>query len=350
MVDVRASVWYTGEYNLSGFLVFTFLGVIRMDFHDVANIFPMMGDEEFTALVADVKVNGLLTPVWTYQGKIIDGRNRYKACMQLGIEPQFREWKGDDAGLLSFILSLNLQRRHLSSSQKAILAAEIETYLATQAKKNMSQGGKGLEKIPSPIHAARQAAALVGTNAHYVTDAKRVMGQAPEIVDAVRRGIISIPDAVVVARLPEQHRQAVLDTVGKVDGFIHPDRTKQAIKLVQKAAEEEAWQRRHAEYEAQMQAQIAACATPEYQQREKERRKETERQVREAEEQQRVERERQAAYAEEMRAAFNDPGLEQERALLYAAAREVNMHMRQAVLAYIQFSVRFNELAGYRRE
>src|SRR5437764_806061 len=100
-----------------------------MEFHEVANIFPMMADEEFTALVADIKTNGQLTPVWTYQGKIIDGRNRYKACMELGIEPQFKEWNGDEANLLSFVLSLNLQRRHLTSSQKAMLAIVVEEYL-----------------------------------------------------------------------------------------------------------------------------------------------------------------------------------------------------------------------------
>ena len=93
-----------------------------MDFHDVANIFPMMGDEEYKALVADIKVNGLHQPVWTYQNKIIDGRNRYKACIDAGIEPQFRVWDGNGS-LIAFVVSLNLNRRHslLKKSDESLL-------------------------------------------------------------------------------------------------------------------------------------------------------------------------------------------------------------------------------------
>src|SRR5262249_10585873 len=139
-------------------------------FHPVANIFPMMTDEEFEALKADIQQQGLLEPIWLHDGKIIDGRNRYRACCKLGIEPVTRDWNGEGGSLVTFVCSLNLNRRHLSSSQKAIIAAEIEPLLAEEAKRRMSQGGgdkrsaqarsSGAQKIEKPMRAAQQAAEI----------------------------------------------------------------------------------------------------------------------------------------------------------------------------------------------
>ena len=56
---------------------------MTMMFHNLASIFPLMTEEEYQALVRDIERNGLLEPVWLYEGKIIDGRNRYRACLEL---------------------------------------------------------------------------------------------------------------------------------------------------------------------------------------------------------------------------------------------------------------------------
>ena len=66
-----------------------------MEFHEVANLFPMMTPDEFAGLKEDIDRNGQIDPVWIHDGKIIDGRNRYLACTELGIEPLTREWNGD---------------------------------------------------------------------------------------------------------------------------------------------------------------------------------------------------------------------------------------------------------------
>jgi ParB-like chromosome segregation protein Spo0J len=55
-----------------------------IEFHSVANIFPMMTGKEFEALKQDILTNGLKEPIWLYEGKIIDGRNRYLACLETG--------------------------------------------------------------------------------------------------------------------------------------------------------------------------------------------------------------------------------------------------------------------------
>ena len=91
--------------------------------HPIANIFPRMSGEEFVSLKADIKERGLLEPIWLYEGKVLDGRHRYYACQEVGVAPAYREYEGDDP--VGFVVSLNLRRRHLSESQRAMVAASL---------------------------------------------------------------------------------------------------------------------------------------------------------------------------------------------------------------------------------
>src|SRR5262245_58355928 len=116
-----------------------------MEFHPVANIFPLMEGTEFEALKADIAANGLREPIWTFDGQIVDGRNRYRACQELGIEPATCEWNGRGS-LVKFVVSLNLHRRHLTSSQSAVVALEVGPWRAKEAK-GRKQAAGGDRKI-----------------------------------------------------------------------------------------------------------------------------------------------------------------------------------------------------------
>jgi ParB-like chromosome segregation protein Spo0J len=135
-------------------------------FHEISNIFPMMSEEEYLFLKDDIEQNGQIEPIWIHQKKIIDGRNRYRACKELGIKPELREWDGKGS-LVSFVVSLNLKRRHLSSGQKAVVALEVEKWLAQEAKEKESTRKTTFQKTEksnaAPIHAAEQAAKITGT-------------------------------------------------------------------------------------------------------------------------------------------------------------------------------------------
>lgn len=177
-----------------------------MEFHEIANLFPMLDGEEYEQFRADIACNGQIEPIWIYQGKIIDGRNRYRACLDLGIEPHYREW-GGNGSLAAFVVSLNIHRRHLSSSQRAVIALDILPALEEEAKKRELAGKKfdPTEKVPEGSGEARQqAASLVGTNPHYVSDAKKLKEQAPELLDRVRSGELSLKDASNKAKHKER--------------------------------------------------------------------------------------------------------------------------------------------------
>jgi hypothetical protein len=192
------------------------------EIHPVAMMFPEMSDGELAELANDIKENGLIEPIWTHADKVIDGRNRLAACQIAGVEPTFREWKGNGS-LVGFVMSLNLHRRHLTASQKATLAVEIKPMLAAEiaaekAKKCSEagkSGGRGnrkpdssadekgsatkCETVSSPEKANRdarkEAAKATGTNHKYVTQAEQIAAKSPETFDQVKRGDKTIGEA-----------------------------------------------------------------------------------------------------------------------------------------------------------
>jgi hypothetical protein len=133
-----------------------------MEFHDVCKLFPMMGEDEYRALVEDIRQHGLREPIVVWQGKIVDGRNRYRACMELGIEPQYREWDGRGS-LTAFVVSQNLHRRHLTASQRAVIALEIERMLALEAEERRTELGRQAAILQHSVNGPEGSPNIGGT-------------------------------------------------------------------------------------------------------------------------------------------------------------------------------------------
>lgn len=180
-----------------------------MKAHPIADVWPMMSEDKLAELADDVRKNGQLVPVWLYEGKILDGRNRWAACKIAGVEPKTKEYTGDEP--TAFAVSLNDRRRHMNKGSLAAVAAELEPFFAADAKKRQRQHGgtapgkpKSLqEKVPEVIEkkgkpapqAREQAAKSVGVNDRYVSDAKKVKEEAPEVFERLKAGKITLQDA-----------------------------------------------------------------------------------------------------------------------------------------------------------
>lgn len=180
-----------------------------MNLHPVANLFPPMGDDDYKALVADIKENGQREFGWTFHGELIDGAHRMAACKELGLEFKAREWGGGGSGsLTAFVISLNLKRRHLTASQKAMVAKEalplFESEAAARQKATLKQGAARPVKAILPEREKRQArddaAAAVGVSPRYVQDAKKLAKEAPEKAEEVRAGKVTLSRALKTLR------------------------------------------------------------------------------------------------------------------------------------------------------
>lgn len=173
--------------------------------HELANIFPRMPGEEFAALKADIKNNGLLEPIWLYDGKVLDGRHRYYACQEMSVTPSFREYVGSDP--VGFVVSLNLMRRQLNAGQRAMAALSIESYEAGKAKLRQGARTDIVTLIPQceSGKARDKAAEKVGASPSYIQQAKKIHAEAPELAEAVKDGTKTLTQAV--REVKEQKRE-----------------------------------------------------------------------------------------------------------------------------------------------
>lgn len=207
-----------------------------MKHHPIAAVWPMLDDAKLDELAEDIRQHGQLHPIWTFEGMILDGRNRFEACRRAEIKPIIMEYRGDEP--TAFAVSLNDRRRHMGKSALAAVAAELEPHFAADAKRRQQQAGKDHgrgqklpEKVPEAISPkkgdgdARKAAAVsVGVNDRYVQDAKRVKAEAPEVFEKLKAGKITLQDAKrEVAKKPtddwmadERERQAEIEAGGTV--------------------------------------------------------------------------------------------------------------------------------------
>lgn len=174
----------------------------RLEFHTVANLFPMIDQIGFEALKSDIQQNGLIQPIYLYQNKIIDGRNRYLACLAVGVEPIFRNYEGAERDLLNFVISLNLQRRHLGASQKACLAVELLPELEKRAKESLSEkisilrkeGKKAISKMEKH-NSIKTAGAMLGVSDRLVSDARNILKEDKELFEKVKNGELTLYQA-----------------------------------------------------------------------------------------------------------------------------------------------------------
>ena len=186
-----------------------------LTYHPACLAFPELPDDELQALAADIKKHGLLNAITLLNKQILEGRSRYKACKIAGVKPRFVEWAGTGSPT-EWVISQNLIRRHLTSSQRAVVALELLPLLEAEAKERMrlscGRGKKGAKQIVHPFsngRAAEAAARMTHSNLSYVTSAKTIKKQAPELIDDIRDGQLTIPDAKMLAKLPRPQRKGI---------------------------------------------------------------------------------------------------------------------------------------------
>lgn len=182
--------------------------------HPLAELFPAIEGEAFDALVEDIRRHGLHEEIVLLDGAILDGRNRYRACLMAEVEPHFVSFTGPSAPQifagrdpLDFVLSRNLHRRHLSESQRAMVAAKLATMPRGQPGRNPPIGGITAER----------AASLLNVGARSIERARVVREDGVEgLGAAVEAGDVSVSAAAALASLPLSE-QAIIVARGRAE-------------------------------------------------------------------------------------------------------------------------------------
>jgi hypothetical protein len=151
-----------------------------------------------------------------HQGKVLDGRNRLAACEIAGVEPRFVEWDGEGSPT-EWVIATNLFRRQLTASQRAVVAVDLLPVLEQEAKerqrRSQGRGKKGGKELPgnsSKGKASQVAARIAKTNRQYVQEVKKIRQTAPEVVEKIRAGELTVPEGKRLAQLPVAGRKKVL--------------------------------------------------------------------------------------------------------------------------------------------
>ena len=167
--------------------------------HPLAELFPMLAEREVRELADDIVTYGQREPIVLLDGKVLDGRNRLAACRFAEVEPVFVDFAGDDP--LGFVLSLNLHRRHLSESQRAMVAAKIVDW-----DNGLNQTTAGSANLPT-----REAARRLSISERAVIAAKRIRDHgAAELVEAIQAGRVSVHAGEALSDLEAEAQREVL--------------------------------------------------------------------------------------------------------------------------------------------
>jgi len=209
----------------------------ELKFHKLAKYFPQIEGTDFDLFVDDIKKNGQKEPIILFDGEILDGINRYRACKKLDVEPKTKTYTGTDP--LGYVISVNIRRRHLSESQRAMLATEMLPEFEKKAKErqgkrndltsslikdNVNKENKKKNKEIKHGTASEEAGKQFGVSASSVQRAKK------------------IKTAVENNELPKETIQDIVSgkkTLNKVDVDLHAKRfVKQEKEKEAKAVKE----------------------------------------------------------------------------------------------------------------
>ena len=220
--------------------------------HPVARLFPDMDADEFACLKLDIRDNGQKVPILLWQGQLIDGRHRLKACQELGIEPRVEAVDCPEEELSGLVWSLNRIRRQLSHSQRAMIAATESWYSEPHRPKALKapDGDASNTEVAVPVEAVlaeikvseeaekvgtgsyltqQKAANRYGVSSRYVRQAKAVIEADQILAHKVHKGEITVSKAL--KEIDRHKHPPKVEPARDQPNLVHRDHLRQALEL-----------------------------------------------------------------------------------------------------------------------
>jgi ParB-like chromosome segregation protein Spo0J len=219
---------------------------IEYEPHPLAKMFPPMSAQELGELADDIKKNGQLDCIILYEDKILDGVHRAKACAMKGKTPRYYRWDQlppvvQERGPLAFVIGRNLKRRHLTTSQRAMIATELipafekEAHARKLAGKTLAQKcAKGDNGEVVRGKSTEQAAAAMGVSTRSVEHAKHIKAKSPKKAEKIKAGKLTVGKATrdeAKIQAAKQRREAAIARIRKVCGEALADAVEKGARL-----------------------------------------------------------------------------------------------------------------------
>lgn len=185
----------------------------KLKFHPLADLLPLLEGEELKRLAEDIRANGLLEPiVLTPDGRILDGRNRFRACRLAKVQPRFETIREPEDEWLALVVSRNIRRRHLTPSQTAAFAAELVS--TSHGMNQYTLRGPG----NFPVIKQSEIAGLLSIDERLVRDAVKVRRESAKLHALVKSGKVAVDVAArVVRKTPEYLQEFIAEIRAESD-------------------------------------------------------------------------------------------------------------------------------------
>lgn len=189
--------------------VVTYIDAASAEIHPLALLVPDAPEEDFPALMKDIELRGVRTPAVRYQAKIIDGKRRLRACRQVGVAFPVIEYEGSDP--VAEIISLNVRRRQLNTSQLAMFGGRLANYRHGGDRRSNQDASLQLDLV-----SVKQAAGLLQVSVRSIETARKILSQGDsDLIAAVDAGKISVSGAAKMLRAAEPAAEAALDSAAR---------------------------------------------------------------------------------------------------------------------------------------
>lgn len=204
-----------------------------------AEMFPLIEGEAFTSLVNDIRERGLEDDIELYEGAVIDGRNRLRACTEAGVEPRYRDVTADVTDPLGYVVSKNLVRRHLTASEMATVIVKAKDLFVERARARQQEGrrrggrraaqaddasptsgGEESESAGFQGEWAEEAAASFGRPSlvRTIQRADELARRDPEAFERAHAGQATVSAALVASKIREQRAAIAAEPLPLPDG------------------------------------------------------------------------------------------------------------------------------------
>lgn len=178
----------------------------NLEQHPLSAVMPPMSEERFASFRSSIAKNGLRNPIILYEGKILDGWHRQKACIQTGSETRYEEFTGDYDDALNYVSDI-IEHRDLNTSQRAMIAARLAGMKRGRPDKSVLVPNSS-QKVVDLAHKFNLSEKTVG-------NAKTVLDKGtPEIIAKVESGEVPVTVAArdIRAAMPRPVKPAAPPT------------------------------------------------------------------------------------------------------------------------------------------